>query len=166
VYCINVTACDDSPVYGVVRQTGKNLTGVLPSWNGDHGQGALPKLQVLALTDNPGLTGTLPDAWGGMTEMTKLYLYKNNLDGSLPASWGGMTKMTTLYLQYNHLDVTTVPKSWDKMTQMTDRKLRPQLTTVRCEPQLRVNLTSRLHARSTLSISNRPPSPSFPLLRT
>ena len=76
VICFNPKACDDSPVGAVVRQTDKNLTGVLPSWNGDPGQGALPQLEVISLRDNPGLTGTLPDSWGGMKEMTTLGLVR------------------------------------------------------------------------------------------
>ena len=35
VHCLNESACDDSPVYGVVRRGGKGLVGTLPSLNGD-----------------------------------------------------------------------------------------------------------------------------------
>ena len=131
--CLNERACDDSPVYEVIRQTNINLTGVLPSWNGDPGQGALPQLQKLYISDNPGLTGTLPEAWGDMTKMTYLVLNTNRLNGSLPEAWGDMVKLKLLYLQINYLNVT-VPKSWDKMTIMTNMKLHPQVDTVRCNP--------------------------------
>jgi hypothetical protein len=124
VTCANAKACDDSPVYAVIRQApienghGKNLTGVLPSWNGDPGQGALPHLQHLGFTENPGLTGTLPEAWGDMVEMHTLALYSNLLDGPLPEAWGNMTKMAVLQLYSNSLD-GTLPQSWGNMKEMT-----------------------------------------------
>jgi hypothetical protein len=124
VFCINPKACDDSPVYVIGRQ--HDLTGVLPSWNGDPGQGALPQLQQLYLTENPGLTGTLPETWGNMTKIMYLDLVTNNLDGSLPESWGGMTKMMHLYLRNNHLD-GSLPASWGNMTKMFDLYLNNNL---------------------------------------
>jgi hypothetical protein len=74
VTCLTKQSCDNSPVYQVNRQS-KNLTGVLPSWNGDPGQGALPQLQVLLLFSNPGLTGTLPETYEKMPDMQQLNLY-------------------------------------------------------------------------------------------
>ena len=41
VRCLNESACDDSPVYGVVRQGGKGLVGTLPSLNGDPSEGGV-----------------------------------------------------------------------------------------------------------------------------
>ena len=155
MYCVNGTSCPDSPVYGIVRQNGENLVGTLPSWNSNSGQGALPKLQVLALSSNPGLSGALPEAYGTMSQMTSLLLYNNSLEGSLPSTygklvqmadlelpmnhldgtlpeaWGSMTKITTLLLYNNYLNVTVVPKSWDKMKKITQLKLIPQLRKVR-----------------------------------
>ena len=88
----------EGQVINIVRETDKNLTGVLPSWNGDPGQGALPHLGLLALSQNPGLTGTLPEVYGEMVEMTSLQLYANNHTGTLPESYGKMTKMTSMPL--------------------------------------------------------------------
>jgi hypothetical protein len=90
--------CHEGPVSRIDRQSGKNLTGVLPSWNGDPGQGALPQLQELLITNNPGLTGTLPESYGDMEEINYLNLANNNLEGPLPKAWDKMTKMQNLDL--------------------------------------------------------------------
>ena len=90
------------------------LSGVLPSWNGDPRQGALPHLQNLDLEGppipsnagqasnvpvaNPLLTGTLPDAWGNMVQLTSLQMGNLNLEGTLPKAWGNMTEMKTMDL--------------------------------------------------------------------
>ena len=155
VYCANGAACPDSPVVQLGWNSLENLVGTLPSWNSNSGQGALPKLQVLALSSNPGLSGALPEAYGTMSQMTSLLLYNNSLEGSLPSTygklvqmadlelpmnhldgtlpeaWGSMTKITTLLLYNNYLNVTVVPKSWDKMKKITQLKLIPQLRKVR-----------------------------------
>ena len=126
VQCYNRAACDDSPVAGVYRQsdqTDKNLRGVLPSWNGDPSHGALPQLQVLGITNNPGLTGTLPEAYGKMTQMMYLILNDNRLNGTLPEAWGEMTKMIHLSLHTNILLEGSLPLAWGKMKQMTDMRL-------------------------------------------
>ena len=118
VDCANETACNNSPVIAVVRQFDKNLVGVLPSWNGDPGQGALPQLQTLALTHNPGLTGSVPITWGSMVQMTVLYLAKNKLNGTLPASFGEMKQITNLELQANDF-IGSLPESWCGMENIT-----------------------------------------------
>ena len=154
VICFNYSACDNSPVIGIKldRQVpsigtiinphdGDNLVGTLPSWNGDPDQGALPRLKILVITANPRLTGTIPEAYGDMAEMTLMMMSNNSLSGSMPGSFGKMGKLDRLYLQHNKLDGTlaeaaggmtaltilwlqnnkisgTLPKTWSRMTEM------------------------------------------------
>ena len=120
VQCINKLACNESPVKKI--QVRVKLVGTLPSWNGDPDQGGLPHLQVLKLNNNPRLTGSLPEAWGDMTEMTRLTLHKNNLTGSLPEAWGNMTKLLRLEINTNNLQ-GSLPEAWRKMTKMTNLEL-------------------------------------------
>ena len=127
VTCVDEKACDDSPVIEIENTVmvfnaiarfqqwyPTPLSGVLPSWNGDPGQGALPHLQNLDLEGppinlnngqgsnvrvaNPLLTGTLPDAWGNMVQLTSLQMGNLNLEGTLPKSWGNMTAMEKMDL--------------------------------------------------------------------
>jgi hypothetical protein len=72
------------------------------------------------LSNNPGLTGTLPAAWGsaGSNSSTKFKLSMLNmancsLQGTLPDSWSNMSPgiQTSLILSYNQLN-GSIPLSW------------------------------------------------------
>jgi hypothetical protein len=116
VTCSNATACDDSAVVEIERRN-KNLAGVLPSWNGDLDQGALPQLRTLVLTDNPGLTGNLPETWGSMVQIRKMWLFNNSLAGGLPEAFGKMAQITTLQL-YDNLLEGALPEAYGNLSQM------------------------------------------------
>jgi hypothetical protein len=49
------------------------------------------------------LNGTIPAELGGLTEMTRLYLHRNNLTGGIPAELNGLTKLVWLHLYDNML---------------------------------------------------------------
>jgi|GEM_PF-4321757 len=51
-----------------------------------------------------GLTGTLPNELGNLTEATDLILSQNNLSGTIPTSIGTMTQLTRLDLSNNALN--------------------------------------------------------------
>ena len=116
VSCLEKSACDESPVIEIER-SGKNLTGVLPSWSGDPGQSALPQLQRLTLTDNPGLTGSIPETWGDMAQMRRVWLYHNNLVGTLPGAFATMTQMRELQV-YENLLSGSLPEAYAKLSEM------------------------------------------------
>ena len=61
-----------------------------------------------ATDDDPGraevkLNGTIPAELGGLTEMTRLYLHRNNLSGGIPAELNGLTNLVWLRLYDNML---------------------------------------------------------------
>ena len=49
------------------------------------------------------LNGTIPAELGGLTEMTRLYLHRNNLAGEIPAELNGLTNLVWLRLYDNML---------------------------------------------------------------
>ena len=49
------------------------------------------------------LNGTIPAGLGGLTEMTRLYLHRNNLAGGIPAELDGLTNLVWLRLYDNML---------------------------------------------------------------
>ena len=49
------------------------------------------------------LNGTIPAELGGLTEMTRLYLHRNNLSGAIPSELNGLTKLVWLHLYDNML---------------------------------------------------------------
>ena len=44
------------------------------------------------------MSGEIPAALGGLTNLTVLYLPGNQLSGEIPAALGGLTNLTILYL--------------------------------------------------------------------
>jgi hypothetical protein len=92
--------------------TGNNLTGSLPnSW------GQWSTIQELTITQNPLLSGSLPD-WGGMASLTSLSLAGNGFTGTLPATYGSGVWSTTLKqlsLEDNMGLIGTIPSAWASM---------------------------------------------------
>ncbi len=111
-------ACDDSyPVRSIEIQA-KKLVGTLPTE-----LSSLTGLQGLDLSFNS-LSGSLPEAFGKLSEMRDLYLYSNGgddgslgLSGTFPAAWANMTKIRGMSLHNNSLS-GTLPGAWANMTQM------------------------------------------------
>ena len=100
VTCMNSSACSASPVVKIAFPSdGVNASGTLP---GSVFAG-LTQLQFLGMVNNPGLSGTLPEAWAKMTEMRVLGLYSNHVSGTLPEAWANMTDVKQLALYSNHL---------------------------------------------------------------
>eukprot|EP00659_Diplonema_papillatum_P006422 gene6422-9830_t len=84
------------------------LTGTLPdSWGP-----ALSSATSFFIADNPGLTGALPPSWAvGMTALGTLGLWECGLTGSIPEEYGEMPALKRLWLQTNRLD-GTMPASF------------------------------------------------------
>ena len=53
------------------------------------------------------LNGTIPAELGGLSELTLLYLHRNNLAGEVPSTLGDLSKLRVLYLYDNKL--TEIP---------------------------------------------------------
>ncbi|KAK9812494.1 hypothetical protein WJX73_004290 [Symbiochloris irregularis] len=80
----------------------------------------LPSMATLFL-DGCKLTGTLPEAWSGMTQMSQMTLNNNSFEGSLAVSWGSngsWFNMSRLELQHNML-TGTIPQEWGDMAEGT-----------------------------------------------
>ena len=54
------------------------------------------------------LNGTIPAELGGLSELTLLYLHRNNLAGEVPSTLGDLSKLRVLYLYNNKL--TEIPE--------------------------------------------------------
>lgn len=50
-----------------------------------------------------GLSGRIPSALAGLTDLTGLYLHFNALGGEIPREIGNLSKLTDLYLNVNNL---------------------------------------------------------------
>ncbi|KAL3131869.1 hypothetical protein ABBQ38_007579 [Trebouxia sp. C0009 RCD-2024] len=88
-----------------------NLTGTLPE-----AWGQLSEVDTFDLSTNK-LTGLLPDSWQTWTYMGDLDLGDNQLTGPLPDSWQKWILMGFLQLSYNQL-TGPLPDSWQKWTEM------------------------------------------------
>ena len=76
---------------------GNQLTGTIPA-----ALGGLTNLQQLLLSDNA-LTGTIPVELGGLANLQQLLLNDNALTGTIPVELGGLTNLLWLYLFGNQL---------------------------------------------------------------
>jgi Leucine-rich repeat (LRR) protein len=86
---------------------------------------------VMIQLQNSDLTGDVPEAFGGLTALTRLELSGNKLT-SVPAELGGLTALKTLYLSGNQL--TSVPAELGALTALTRLDLDGnQLTSVPAE---------------------------------
>ncbi|HEU5208736.1 MAG TPA: Ig-like domain-containing protein [Longimicrobiales bacterium] len=63
----------------------------------------LPNLAIINLAINPGLTGSLPDGLGSLTNLAALELFSTGLSGPLPASFSSLTGMDILNLSDTRL---------------------------------------------------------------
>ncbi|CAL8464777.1 g4312 [Coccomyxa elongata] len=81
--------------------------------------GAFPALQVLHLSNNPGLNGTLPGSWGAdnssMTQLQRLMLSSTNVTGSLPAQWAAQLPALQNINISDTLLTGTLPAEWSSL---------------------------------------------------
>ena len=71
---------------------------------------------------NNGLTGSLPESLGNLTNLVKLRL-QDKLLGSLPESLGNLTNLVELDLRYNEL-TGAIPESLGNLTNLVNLNLR------------------------------------------
>jgi len=79
-----------------------DLSQSLDTWHGVtlSDEGCVDELD---LREN-GLTGTLPDAVGDMSDMTVLYMHYNDISGQIPANIGNLTNLEIIDLGDNNLE--------------------------------------------------------------
>ncbi|KAJ9676373.1 hypothetical protein PVL29_025076 [Vitis rotundifolia] len=77
----------------------------------------LPKLEVLDLSGNNGLSGAFP-RFSENNSLVELYLSSKNFSGELPASIGNLKSLKTLVLSYCEFS-GSIPASLENLTQIT-----------------------------------------------
>ena len=70
----------------------------------------MPALEVVSLTATD-LSGPLPDAWAGLTNLTTLSIADTRISGKLPGSWGALQNLTWFDARGTKI-AQGVPKSW------------------------------------------------------
>jgi hypothetical protein len=95
------------------------LQGTLPSAAAFTG---LRGLTHLCISDQPGITGTLPADWSSLTALQDVRLPNNSLSGSIPSSWGSLTKLKVLMLYMNKLS-GPVPGSFNMLTALENLEM-------------------------------------------
>ncbi|KAJ8429941.1 hypothetical protein Cgig2_017991 [Carnegiea gigantea] len=96
--------CSDSRVITITLSS-MNLTGEL---TGD--LASLSELEILDLSSNKGLTGSLPSNIGQLSKLTTLILYNCDFSGSIPDSVGSLKQLVHLSL-YSNRFIGPVPAS-------------------------------------------------------
>jgi hypothetical protein len=98
-----------------LRAVGAGLAGSLDAL--PVGNGSLPKLTVLLLENNWGLSGMLPPSWAQLP-LQVLSLSNTNIQGSLPAAWGDAmansilrSTLQQLFLHRTRID-GEIPAAW------------------------------------------------------
>lgn len=92
---------------------GRGLSGSLPEALGNMSQ-----LQRLYLYDNF-LSGLLPVSLGNVSSLSSIYIYSNLFDGSLPVEWGNLSELIGLSL-FNCQLSGTIPDSWGNLSQLQE----------------------------------------------
>ncbi|WIA14567.1 hypothetical protein OEZ85_003084 [Tetradesmus obliquus] len=100
-----------------VHTTG--LKGELPPAAAFEG---LNSLTAFTLSQQPGITGTLPADWSQLRQLQDVRVSETSLYGSMPSSWGSLTKMRVFYLWANQL-TGAIPKTFGALTSMQDLRL-------------------------------------------
>jgi hypothetical protein len=93
----------------ILEVTNTSITGPLPSLP----EGRQQQLEIVRLTGNPKLSGTLPPSWSGAFLLSRLDLSSNAISGSIPDAWANMLFLQSLNLAGNKL-TGSIPRAWVK----------------------------------------------------
>lgn len=102
---------------GIAFNQGNNLNGSLPEALGD-----LTALRILAITNNPNLSGNIPNNLNQLIQILQIYLNSNNLNGLIPIQFYELSTLQVLYLDANALSGNLHPNI-GKFDAMTDLRL-------------------------------------------
>lgn len=90
-----------------------SLSGTLPNMLATI-DGTQVRVGSIKLNGCTGITGTLPDSWGSLPQLTTIVFLGTKFEGTLPASWSRMTGLS--YVSILCYTVTgTLPPSWGKL---------------------------------------------------
>ncbi|KAF6260274.1 hypothetical protein COO60DRAFT_907568 [Scenedesmus sp. NREL 46B-D3] len=106
-------------VYWINIGTGpgiQGLKGTLPPAAAFAGLSALTEVNI---SDQPGITGTLPADWSRMMQLQDIKLKNNSLTGSIPSTWSSLSKLQLLQLHTNKLS-GRIPDSLGALTSLED----------------------------------------------
>ncbi|KAJ6395006.1 hypothetical protein OIU77_024089 [Salix suchowensis] len=113
--------CTGSRITSIIL-TGMGLSGTLTGNIGD-----FPELQTLDLSQNKGLTGTLPSKIVNLKKLENLFLVNCNFSGPIPDGIGSLTQLVSLSIASNSF-YGPIPPSIGKISNLslldlTDNKL-------------------------------------------
>ncbi|KAK9664579.1 hypothetical protein RND81_14G053100 [Saponaria officinalis] len=94
----------------VTISRGWGLSGTLPAEFGD-----LPFLSFLSLSDEPNVTGPIPQSYSKLSNLQKLELNSNSLSGPIPSFLGQLKKLQELDLSNNRF-TGQIPASIGSLT--------------------------------------------------
>ncbi|KAL3145840.1 hypothetical protein ABBQ38_015212 [Trebouxia sp. C0009 RCD-2024] len=106
---------DSAALSSLAKQLGVDPAGDACSWQGITCQG--PRVVGIFL-NGYGLTGTLPEAWGQLSELENMDLGMNSLSGPIPGSWSNLTQLENMDLGMNSF-TGPLPGSWSNLTQLS-----------------------------------------------
>jgi hypothetical protein len=112
-------SCTDGKVTEIDIWSGKGITdlkGKLPPAGAFSG---LDSLVEVTISDQPGITDTLPDDWARLQQLRHVSVANNSLIGTIPESWGSLKGLTKLWLFRNIL-TGSLPGSFSALTAMQD----------------------------------------------
>jgi Leucine-rich repeat (LRR) protein len=112
-----ISMCSESGVQG--------LHGTLPPAAAFAG---LDYLTDVVISDQPGITGTLPADWSRLTKLQDIQLNINSLTGSIPPSWGSLSKLKALSMYTNKLS-GRIPDNIGALTSLESLDLDENLLT-------------------------------------
>lgn len=88
---------------------GVGLKGTLPSIASTDFKSAVAA-RMVDLSNNPGITGTLPPSWGELTNLVYLDISNTSVQSAIPSSWQGMQNL--LYLSASQTLLCGVLPRW------------------------------------------------------
>ncbi|THG03996.1 hypothetical protein TEA_007129 [Camellia sinensis var. sinensis] len=106
-------SCNNSRVTSMVL-AGMDLTGSL-----SNDILSLSELQYLDLSNNKGLTGTLPSSIGNLNQLTTLIFDNNKLTGSIPDTLGYVQTLEAICFNWNSLN-GPVPSNLNNLTSVRE----------------------------------------------
>jgi hypothetical protein len=111
-----------SNVYWINIWPGGGTNGLQGTLPGVAAFAGLRGLTHICISDQPGITGTLPADWSTLTGLQDVRLPNNSLSGSISPSWGSLTKLKVLMLYMNKLS-GQVPGSFNGLTALENLEM-------------------------------------------
>lgn len=105
-------SCNNDSQVIAIKLSGLNLQGLLPT-----DMPSLPELETLDLSNNPSLSGALPENIGILTNLKSLVLVGCNFSGPIPESIGSLSNLKNLFLNSNRF-TGSIPRSIGQLSNL------------------------------------------------